>query len=177
MITGTVSNVRAVLRAYWYLRHADRVGTKVRVWGRPSIANRGKMCIGDRVRLDSRIATLELVTDAGATLEIETGTYINYGCSIGATRFVKIGPFCTIGTHVIIMDNNYHRLEPQRRQERPDSAPVTLGENVWLGARVIVLPGVTIGDCSVVGAGSVVTRDIPPHSLAVGLPAKVVRSI
>jgi maltose O-acetyltransferase len=75
------------------------------------------------------------------------------------------------------MDNDFHRLEPERRDERPLSAPIILEENVWLGARVIVLRGVTIGAGSAIGAGSVVTRDIPPRSLAVGAPAKVIRSL
>jgi len=75
------------------------------------------------------------------------------------------------------MDNDFHRLEPERRNERPDSAPIILEDNVWLGARVIVLKGVTIGEGSVIGAGSVVTKDIPPRSLAVGMPAKVIKTL
>jgi maltose O-acetyltransferase len=75
------------------------------------------------------------------------------------------------------MDNDFHRLEPERRQEKPPSSPIILEENVWLGARVIVLPGVTIGAGTVVGAGSVVTRSIPSRSVAVGVPARVVKSL
>ncbi|WP_343206255.1 DapH/DapD/GlmU-related protein [Arthrobacter yangruifuii] len=56
-------------------------------------------------------------------------------------------------------------------------APITIGRNVWLGSNVTVLPGISIGDDSVVAAGAVVTRDIPPRSLAVGAPAKVIRSL
>ncbi|HYP87619.1 MAG TPA: DapH/DapD/GlmU-related protein, partial [Polyangiaceae bacterium] len=59
----------------------------------------------------------------------------------------------------------------------PDSAPVILEENVWLAARVIVLPGVTIGKNTVVGAGSVVTKDLPSDVLAAGIPAKVIRPL
>jgi maltose O-acetyltransferase len=133
------------------------------------------MLIGNRVRLVSTVATLELVSEPGGTLEIGDGAFINYGCSIAATRLVSIGPKCTIGPYTIIMDNDYHRLEPERRNERPESAPIVLEQNVWLGARVIVLRGVTIGADSVIGAGSVVTRDMPPRSLAVGAPAKVIK--
>ena len=121
------------------------------------------------------VATLELVSEPGGTLEIGDGAFINYGCSIAATRLVSIGPKCSIGSYTIIMDNDYHRLEPERRNERPESAPIVLEQNVWLGARVIVLRGVTIGADSVIGAGSVVTRDMPPRSLAVGAPAKVIK--
>jgi maltose O-acetyltransferase len=78
---------------------------------------------------------------------------------------------------VTITDNNFHRLEPEHRDEIPESAPVIIEENVWLGGRVIVLPGVTIGAGSAVGAGSVVTHNIPPRSLAVGVPARVIKNL
>jgi maltose O-acetyltransferase len=169
-------NARAVLRARWYLRHATHLGKKVRLWGRPSVQNWGRMSIGDRVRLVSTVAQLELVADGG-TLEICEGTFINYGCSIAAMDLVRIGANCSIGTYAILMDNDYHRLEPERRYERPESAPIILEENVWLGARVIVLRGVTIGAGSAIGAGSVVTHPIPPRTLAVGVPAKVIRKL
>ena len=167
----------AVLRARWYLRQVTTLGARVRLWGCPSVRNRGRILIGNRVSLVSTVATLELVSEPGGTLEIGDSTFINYGCSIAATRLVSIGLKCTIGSYTIIMDNDYHRLEPERRNERPESAPIVLEENAWLGARVIVLRGVTIGTNSVIGAGSVVTHDIPPHSLAVGVPAKVIREL
>lgn len=170
-------NVAAVLRARWYLRSATSLGAKVRVWGRPFVRNWGTMTIGDRVRLVSTIATLELVAMPNGVLEIGPGAFINYGVSVAARRLVRIGANCSIGTHVMIMDNSFHRLEPELRNEPPESAPVILEENVWLGARVIVLPGVTIGAGSAVGAGSVVTKDIPPRTLAAGVPARVLREL
>ena len=169
-------DVSAVLRARWHLRKANHLGRYVRLWGKPSIHNCGKMVIGDKVRLISTTATLELVADGGL-LEIGDHSFINYGCSIAATELVRLGPYCLIGTHVIIMDNDYHHLEPEHRQERPSSSPVILEENVWLGARVIVLKGVRIGAGSVVAAGSVVVKDIPPRSLAAGTPARVIREL
>ena len=110
-------------------------------------------------------------------MEIGESVFINYGCSIGATLLVRIGARTNLGPHVMIMDNDFHQLDPERRNEMPPSAPVVVGENVWLGARVIVLRGVTIGDGSVIGAGSVVAKDIPARSVAVGIPAKVIRSL
>ena len=167
----------AVLMARWYLRQATRVGARVRVWGRPSVTNRhGAIIIGDRAVLFSTIATLELLADGGR-LEIGARAFINYGCSIAATQLVRIGADCKIGKHCILTDNNFHSLEPSRRNQRPPSAPVILEDNVWLASRVIVLPGVTIGAGSAVGAGSVVTKNVPPRCLAVGVPAKVIRSI
>ena len=166
----------AVLRGYWYLRSVNSRGPLIRIWGRPSIRNQGVMVIGEKVRLASTIATTELVTDGGR-LEIGHHSFINYGCSIVATELVQIGANCTIGTHVIIMDNDFHRLEPEHRNERPESAPVIIEDNVWLGARVIVLKGIRIGTGSVVGAGSIVNKDIPARSVAVGNPARVIRKV
>jgi acetyltransferase-like isoleucine patch superfamily enzyme len=168
---------RAVIAAKWYLRHADEVGVRVRLRGRPRIVNEGHMLIGERVQLVSTVATLELVADVGGTLEVGERTLINYGTSIYAGSLVHIGAHCHIGTHTIMMDNDFHRLEPERRLERPQSRPIVIEDNVWLGGRVIVLPGVTIGEGSAIGAGSVVTRDIPARSLAVGSPARVIRSL
>jgi len=172
-----LQNGLAVVRARWYFRHATRLGPKVRVWGRPAVSNWGTMMIGERLRLVSTIATTELVAGRGASLEVGDGVFINYGCSIAANQQIRIGSNCSIGTYVIMMDNDFHRLEPERRNERPDSAPIILEENVWLGARVIVLKGVTIGAGSVVAAGSVVVKDVPPRSLAAGVPARVLRSL
>jgi maltose O-acetyltransferase len=175
--SAILNNVGAVLRARWYLRGATSLGARVRVWGRPVVNNHGQMIIRDRVRLVSTVATLELSAGAGATLEIGEGTFVNYGCSIAATKLVSIGAGCSIGTHVIIIDTDFHELDPERRDQRPPSRPVVLEDNVWIGARAIILRGVTIGAGSAVGAGSVVTRNIPPRSLAVGQPARVIRRL
>jgi maltose O-acetyltransferase len=75
------------------------------------------------------------------------------------------------------MDNDFHCLEPERRLERPKSRPIVIGDNVWIGARVIVLGGVTIGDDSCIGAGSLVIDDVPPRTLAAGVPARVIRDL
>jgi acetyltransferase-like isoleucine patch superfamily enzyme len=169
-------NGRAALRARWYLRHAE-LGTRVRLRGTPVVVARGRIVIGERVQLVSTVATLELVAEAGGTLEIGARSLVNFGCSIVALDRVTIGPRALIGPHCMIMDTAFHDVDPARRLEPPTAQPITIGENVWLGARVVVLPGVTIGDDSVIGIGSVVTHDIPPRSVAVGVPAKVVKTL
>ena len=172
-----LNNGRAVLAARWYLRHADAVGRRVRLRGRPSIRNHGRMVIGSRVQLVSTVARLELATFDGGTLEIGERTLVNYGGSIAAGGLVRIGARCQIGTHAIIIDNDFHHIEPERRLERPESRPIVIGDNVWIGARVIVLGGVTIGADSCIGAGSVVVEDVPSRCLAAGVPAKVIREL
>ncbi len=160
-----------MLPAKWYLRSAERLGSKVRVWGRPWVNNSGRLLIGDRVRIVSTIARVELAVGPDGCLDIGENVYINCGCSFGATMSIRIGANCSIGSHATLMDNDFHGIEPERRHEVPPSSPIVLEENVWLGVRVIVLRGVTIG------AGSVVVRDIPPRSLAAGVPAKVIRTL
>lgn len=166
----------AVLRARWYLRQATAVGPRVRLWGKAFCTNQGTMIIGNRTRLTATVTPLQLVAGPGGRLEIGESCAINYGCSIGATQLIKIGNRCRLGTYTIMMDNDYHHLEPERRHIRPPSAPIILEEDVWLGARVIVLRGVTIGAGAVVAAGSVVVKDVPPRTLVGGVPAKVIRT-
>src|SRR5215207_4372307 len=105
-------NGRASLAARWYLRRADSVGERVRVRGRPAIHNDGRMVIGARVQLVSTPVRLELSSFSGGTVEIGERTLVNYGGSIAAGELVRIGAHCLIGTHAIIMDNDFHRIEP-----------------------------------------------------------------
>jgi maltose O-acetyltransferase len=172
-----LDNARAVLRARWSLRHADEVGTRVRLRGRPIVSNEGRMVIGERVQLISTAATLELVTHPGGLLQIGNRCLVNFGCSIAASELIRIGDHTHIGPHCMLLDNDYHYLDPTRRLERPPSQPIIVEENVWLSARVIVMAGVTIGKDSAVGAGSVVTADVPPGTFAAGVPAKVIRDL
>jgi acetyltransferase-like isoleucine patch superfamily enzyme len=176
-ISSLLSNAAAVVRARYYLRSAQALGPRVRLWGIPMIKNEGELLIGDNVRLASGVSTLELSVGPGGRLEIGDRVLINHGCSLGATKLVRIGERCNIGSQSILIDNAFHQLDPERRNEQPEPAPVVLESNVWLAARVIVLPGVTIGRNSVIGAGSVVTRDIPADVLAAGIPARVIRPL
>jgi acetyltransferase-like isoleucine patch superfamily enzyme len=172
-----IGNTWAVLQAYWSLRHADHLGKKVRAYGSPWVVNAGRLIIHDRVQLVSTLAPIELAVVNGGTLEIGESVYINYGCSIAASELIRIGARCSFGPYVMVLDNNFHSLSPEHRNEPPQSAPVVIEENVWLGARAIILPGVRIGEGSVIGAGSVVTHNIPPRVLAAGNPAKIIRGI
>ena len=70
---------------------------------------------------------------------------MNFGCSLVATELVRIGAHCHIGPYTMMLDNDFHRIEPERRLERPASKPIIVEENVWIGARVILMSGVTVG--------------------------------
>jgi acetyltransferase-like isoleucine patch superfamily enzyme len=172
-----VGNMIAVLQAYWSLRKANHLGKKIRAYGRPWVSNSGCMILHDRIQLVSTMVPIELAAINGGTLEIGECVFINYGCSIAASELIRIGARSSFGPYVMIMDNDFHKVEPELRNQRPVSKPVIIEENVWVGARAIILPGVRIGANSVIGAGSIVTRDIPPRVLAVGNPAKVIREL
>jgi maltose O-acetyltransferase len=79
---------------------------------------------------------------------------------------------------VLIMDSDHHEISPENRWlSSGEIVPIIIGNNVWLGSRSIILKGVTIGDHSVVGAGAVVTKSVPPKTIVAGNPAKVVRDL
>ncbi|MGI9146795.1 MAG: acyltransferase [Chloroflexota bacterium] len=142
--------------------------------GRAVVDNQGRITLGDRVRLVSTVATLELATLPGGHLEIGNNVFINYGCSLASSKHVKIGNDCLIGSHVMIMDSDFHRVEDKSWDT--SGVPIILEDRVWIGNRCIVLKGVLIGHDSVVAAGSVVTHDVPPRTVVAGVPAKVVRT-
>ncbi len=163
------------LNANWQLRKCSSVGKWVRVNGRLHLFSEGEIVLGDRLLILSHFARTVLACMPGGRLEIGDRTFINYGADIAATKLVKIGSDCLIGTHTIIMDNDFHGVND--RLSVPEAKPVIIGNNVWIGSRAIILPGVTIGEGSIVGAGSVVTKSIPPYSIAVGNPAKVIKTV
>jgi acetyltransferase-like isoleucine patch superfamily enzyme/glycosyltransferase involved in cell wall biosynthesis len=173
-------SLRSLIVAVWpvitarvWLRSLQHVGRRVRAYGKPRITNQGCMEVGDRTTIFSHTVRSEFVAYAGGHLEIGSGVFINYGASLSAHDHVQIGDGSQIGSYAIMMDNDYHKVG--QLDATPDSAPIILGKNVWLGVRVVVLKGVTIGDNAVIGAGSVVTKDVPANCLAAGVPAKVIR--
>jgi len=115
--------------------------------------------------------------DYGTYVSIGAGTFVNYGCVMLDVAPIRIGATCQIATGVQLLTAT-HPVDPEARRLGWESgAPIAIGDNVWLGGGVIVCPGVTIGDDTVVGAGAVVTRDIPAAVVAAGNPAGVLRPI
>lgn len=168
-----IGAARAVLRARWDLRPCQQIGARPRLYGRCSVTNYGEIHIGDRLLMYGATVRCELATHAGGRIEIGDGVFVNYGCSISAHQRVRIGSGCLIGQYSIIMDCDYH--SPEGEGDHGNVRPVTIGDRVWIGARVIVLKGVTIGPDAIIAAGSVVTRDVPAKALVAGSPATVVR--
>ncbi len=118
-----------------------------------------------------------LFVDYGTNISIGAGTFVNYNLTALDVTPIRIGSHCQIGPNVQLLTAT-HPLDPTRRRSGVEAgAPITLGDNVWLGGGVIICPGVTIGEDSVIGAGAVVTRDIPAGVLAAGNPARVLRDL
>lgn len=118
-----------------------------------------------------------LFVDYGENIRIGARTFVNYNLTALDVAAITIGEDCQIGPNVQLLTPT-HPVAAQPRRDRLEAAkPITIGDNVWLGGGVIVCPGVSIGDNSVIGAGAVVTRDIPAGMVAVGNPARVIRSI
>lgn len=115
--------------------------------------------------------------DYGYQTTIGARTFVNWGLTSLDVARVTIGDDVQIGPHVQLLTAT-HPTDPGPRRDKWEAAqPITVGDNVWLGGGVIVCPGVTIGADTVVGAGSVVARDLPPRVVAVGSPARVVREL
>ncbi|MGW5327561.1 sugar O-acetyltransferase [Streptomyces sp. NPDC004014] len=115
--------------------------------------------------------------DYGSNISIGARTFVNYNLTALDVAAITIGEDCQIGPGVQLLTPT-HPLEPRPRRDKLEAArPITIGDNVWIGGGAIVLPGVTIGENSVIGAGAVVTKDVPANVVAVGNPARVVRSL
>ncbi|QGF25143.1 sugar O-acetyltransferase [Raineyella fluvialis] len=118
-----------------------------------------------------------LHVDYGRHLHIGAGTFVNFGLTALDVAPIRIGEHCQLGPNVQLLTPTHPVDPPLRRAGWEGAAPITLGDNVWLGGGVIVCPGVSIGDNTVVGAGAVVTRDLPADVVAVGNPARVIRTL
>ena len=118
-----------------------------------------------------------LFVDYGKYLTVGARTFINFNLTALDVAAITIGDDVQIGPNVQLLTPT-HPLEAEARRDKLEAAqPITIGNNVWLGGGVIVLPGVNIGENTVVGAGSVVTRDLPANVVAVGNPARVIREL
>jgi galactoside O-acetyltransferase len=134
----------------------------------------------------------EMFAEIGAGCHVETplranwgchhvrfgrGIYCNFNLTLVDDAEIFVGDFCMFGPNVVIATSGHPVLPVLREHHYVYNLPVRIGRNVWVGSGVQILPGVTIGDHSVIGAGSVVTNDIPANSVAFGAPCRVIRAI
>lgn len=115
--------------------------------------------------------------DYGSHIRIGARTFVNFGLVALDVNDITIGEDVQIGPNVQLLTPT-HPTEPEPRRAKIEGGkPIVIGDNVWLGGGAIVCPGVTIGENTVVGAGAVVTRDLPANVVAVGNPARVIRTL
>jgi acetyltransferase-like isoleucine patch superfamily enzyme len=115
-------------------------------------------------------------TTGGENIRLGRNVFINQNCTLYDLGGIDIGDDVMIGPNVSLITSS-HPVAPSQRREAVIARPIVIGNNVWIAAGVTVIGGVTIGDNSVVAAGAVVTKDVPPDSLVAGNPAEVIRSI
>ncbi|WP_437981069.1 acyltransferase [Sorangium sp. So ce117] len=147
------------------------------------ITGRGDIILGDNVVLDGKTDFIFAARFCDRpTLRIGDNTGIGHGCRIVVGKSVTIGKHCMIAAGVFILDSSGHPSDPEaRRRGLPPSdaevRPVVIEDNVWLGTRSTIFPGVTVGEGSVVSAGSIVMADVPPYTVVAGNPARRVASL
>ena len=155
------------------VRETSNVGPAVDARLGYANGKKGKLMIGDNTHLSRGV----ILHCYGGTICIENDVFLGPYAAIYGSGNVTIGEETLIAMHCRIVSSN-HAI-PDRdtpiRSQADVLLPVTIGRDVWLGTGVTILGGVTIGDGCVVGAGAVVTKDLPPYSVAVGIPAKVIR--
>jgi carbonic anhydrase/acetyltransferase-like protein (isoleucine patch superfamily) len=165
----------ALLNAQIAMRGKATLPLSVRLFGRIFFKAGGEVQLGDGVCLVGTVVPIEIVSHKGSRISIGSRTFINYGASITAHHQVLIGSDCLLGHHLRIADRSDHGLD--HRTDKASSTSVTIGDSVWVGAHAIILPGVSIGNNSAIGAGSVVAESVPANCIAVGNPARVLRHI
>lgn len=159
-----------LLLGLWLRRHFQRAGILAVRWGwpLPQVDNNGGQI---EVENCAFFPGVRLECWRGASIRIGNGTYLNRNTEIVAAQSVTIGRDCMIARDVVIMDTDQHALPGAALAVKP----VVIEDRVWIGNRAIILKGVTLGHDSVIGAGAIVTKSVPPGSVAVGPAARVIR--
>ena len=162
------------LKARYYSRKFQKLGRGVLFYVKPNMLGEGHVEVGDYCVFQDAIAKnpIDLYAFRKATLRIGNKVLIAFGTTIVARELVEVGDETKIGFQVLIMDSDQHGFDGQPIK----TLPVKIGKHVWIGARSIILKGVTIGDNAIIGTGSIVTKDVPPNTIAAGVPAQILRS-
>jgi len=137
----------------------------------------GRLSIGEQVLTEPGVW---ITVGPQASLTIGGGTFLNRNVMVAAIDRVEIGAHCMFANGCFITDGNHRFDDPQMPvpwQGFTSKGPTVIGDNVWAGANVVFTSGVTVGERCVIGANSVVTTDLPPHSIAAGAPARVIKAI
>jgi acetyltransferase-like isoleucine patch superfamily enzyme len=149
----------------------------------PYIVNRGIIIIGENVRLSGKSSfAFSQKVYRDPQIIIGNNTFVGHETSFAAAKRISIGSYCYIAGGVYIADNDGHPDDFMKRRmnlppEKEDVKEVIIGDDVWIGRQAVILKGVKIGDRSIVGARSLVTKDVPSDSAVGGNPAKIIKSL
>lgn len=164
--------VRAQAVKLWY-RRAGEIGRLVTLDRGVSVflLEGGRLRLGTRVHIGREVE----IQARGGVVSLGDGTGLNAYSRIVAFERIEIGARCAIAAFVTILDHD-HAFGADGGMRGYDTAPIRIGDDVWIGDKATVLKGVTIGDGATVAAGSVVTRDVAPGTVVAGVPARVIRA-
>ena len=190
-----VINLPVAFHTRWYPRFNRfyfrgkrvRYGENMKILGKTNVVNQGEISIGDNFYMTSGDAINPISSNLHGAFFVEEGAKVVIGNNVGmsSTRVwiksgLTIGDNVNIGACVLLIDTDTHPIDYIARRtsnEGAKSAPIVIEDDVWIGAHSIVLKGVHIGARSIIGAGSVVTKDIPSDCIAAGNPCKIIRYI
>jgi acetyltransferase-like isoleucine patch superfamily enzyme len=147
------------------------------------VQGKGDIILGNDVLIDGKCCfSFAVRFVARPALKVGDGSGISHNCRFSVGKQITIGRHCRIASDVWMFDSSGHPADPEARlaglpPPPEDVRPIIIDDNVWIGGRSIIFPGVTIGEGSVVAAGSVVTGDVPPNTLVAGNPARKVGSL
>lgn len=190
MLTSRIENILKLAKAKRDFADQATLGKNVKLLPQASITNdtkdKTRVVIGENCELGCHMHI-----ETNGSIIIGSYTTIRYSTNISSTCGVTIGNDVIISNNCYIYDNNSHPTSPSRRREMTrsgfhgdmwknkyaESKPIIIEDNVWVGQKAMIMKGVTIGKGSIVAAGAIVTRDVPPYSVVAGNPAKVVKTL
>jgi acetyltransferase-like isoleucine patch superfamily enzyme len=195
---GVYSSVRGILdflilacdwfiKTFWVeplFRSRHQAGKMLWIDRSPYIAGQGAIRLGERVRISGKVGFSFMPLAEGAQPDLIVGedTFIGSQCFFCVAERIEIGRHCLIAAETTIRDNDGHPLDALRRRENvrlnaDEVRAVTIGNDVWIGNRAMILKGVTIGDRAIVASCAVVTKDVAADTIVAGNPARVVREL
>lgn len=148
----------------------------------PYFSGNIQIFLGDNVTVHSRSSFAAAKVFDAPVFKVGNNTYLGPGLTIGVAKLISIGSCCLIASNVSISDNDGHPLDPEKRArhdsvDKENIIPIHINDNVWVGEGAMILKGVTIGECSVIAARSVVTSDVAPYMVVAGNPAVKIKDI
>ena len=157
----------------FFLRNATQVQGLVSVKGWPKIVNKGKLVIGQHVRIWSNIQQAKILVGNNGELIIGENSRVN-GAHISCSLQISIGKNVRISPYVLILDSDFHDIDDHFSSGKNE--PVIIEDDVWIASKATILKGVRIGHGSVIAAGAVVVRNVEPNTVVGGVPARFIKS-